>query len=568
MFITNLEIENFRGIKTGCISFPLDTRMICLIGAGDSTKSTLLKAIEWILWPTWNLIASDNDFYNCDTTAPIVLRGTFTELPAKLLSEEKYGFYLRKPGSISEFGIDDEPLEEQPKCLTIQLTIDETLEPKWEVICNRKEAKPISHTDRKLFSIGKIGGNCAKDLVWGKYSVLQKYADAKGVLHDAHTIALREIANQADFPALDEVGEVLTTVGQQYGVGFESDIKNRLIIQNGSFSSSVGLFDGKTPLNQRGTGSQRLLSMGLNIQATEGNTLLLIDEIESGLEPYRLRSLLSEFRNKYKNSGQIIMTTHSPVAVTECTTDEILIIRSVFGKTTALRLKSDDKDTTTTIQAEIRKNAEAFLCNRLIVCEGKTEQGFVRSLDKYLARTKKYRMAYKSVGITLGGGSSIFDCAKLLQNCGYKVCVLMDSDKSEEDSKKEELRSKGIPVFDWEVPNALEEQIFFDVPTEVASKIVNLAVNEHDIVSVKNNLDMNNIPYNIVNETIQLLEMKPAMQKNIGSIAKKKKVEWYKRIDLGELMGDTIFDNWELIKIDSKLRMVVDDLTKWVVEND
>ena len=120
-------------------------------------------------------------------------------------------------------------------------------------------------------------------MVWGKYSVLQKYADAKGILHDAHTAALREVANQADLHAQDGVGETLISVGEQYGVGFVSEIKNKMIIQNGAFSSSVGLFDGNTPLNQKGTGSQRLLSMGLNIQVSAGSALLLIDEVESGL---------------------------------------------------------------------------------------------------------------------------------------------------------------------------------------------------------------------------------------------------------------------------------------------
>ena len=48
MFITNLEIEHFRGIQKGNIPFPLDSRVICMIGAGDSTKSTILKAIEWV----------------------------------------------------------------------------------------------------------------------------------------------------------------------------------------------------------------------------------------------------------------------------------------------------------------------------------------------------------------------------------------------------------------------------------------------------------------------------------------------------------------------------------------
>ena len=50
MFITNLEIENFRGIKQGNLSFPLDSRVICMIGAGDSTKSTILRAIEWVFF--------------------------------------------------------------------------------------------------------------------------------------------------------------------------------------------------------------------------------------------------------------------------------------------------------------------------------------------------------------------------------------------------------------------------------------------------------------------------------------------------------------------------------------
>ena len=71
MRITNLEVINFRGIKKCEITFPLSTRLVCLIGAGDSTKSTLLKAIEWILWPTWNLSATDMDFNDGNTNTSI-----------------------------------------------------------------------------------------------------------------------------------------------------------------------------------------------------------------------------------------------------------------------------------------------------------------------------------------------------------------------------------------------------------------------------------------------------------------------------------------------------------------
>lgn len=566
MFITNLEIENFRGIKRGNLSFPLDSRVICMIGSGDSTKSTILRAIEWVFWPTWNLIACDNDFYDCDTSNHIVIRGTFKEIPSKLLSEDKFGLYLRRPHVLLAPGINDEPEDGSDYCLTIQLTIDSTLEPKWEVVCNRKEARPISHSDRKLLSVANVGGNCAKDMVWGKYSVLQKYADAKGVLHDAHTAALREIASHADLHALDEVGETLVNVGQQYGVGFESDIKNKMFIQNGSFSSSVGLFDGNTPLNQKGTGSQRLLSMGLNIQASAGNALLVIDEVESGLEPYRLRSLLNEFRTTHTAAGQVIMTTHSPIAVAECTIGELLVVQSKDGITNLFQVKSDDAVANATMQAEIRKNAEAFLCKRLIVCEGKTEIGFIRALDTYLAKSKNYRMAFKGVGTADGGGSSIFTCTKVLRSCGYDVCLLMDSDLPEEEDQKTDLLWDGVSVFDWDTPNALEEQLFFDVPTDVATTMLNIAVNERGIDSVKTHLATRRIAFEVDGDRIKLSSMIPADQKIIGTIAKQK--SWFKRIDLGEMLGNVVFENWECVKSDAKLKTVVDALARWVTGND
>ena len=566
MFVTNLEIEHFRGIQKGNISFSLDSRVICMIGAGDSTKSTVIKAIEWVFWPSWNLIACDNDFYGCDTSVPIIIRGTFKEIPSKLITEDKFGLYLRKPHVLFEPGVNDEPEDEESPCLTIQLTIDSTLEPKWEVVCNRKDARPISHSDRKLLSVANVGNNCAKDMVWGKYSVLQKYADAKGVLHDAHTAALREIASHADLHTLDDVGETLISVGKQYGVGFESQIKNKMFIQNGTFSSSVGLFEGNTPLNQKGTGSQRLLSMGLNIQASAGNALLLIDEVESGLEPYRLRSLLNEFRTTHTTAGQVIMTTHSPIAVAECNIGELLVVQSEGGTTHIVQLKSNDPDTDTIMQAQIRKNAEAFLCKRLIVCEGKTEIGFIRALDTYWAKTERYRMAFKGIGTADGGGDTIFTCANTLRSCGYEVCLLMDSDLPKSESEKAALRQGGIAVFDWNQSNALEEQVFLNIPTPVVAKLIKIVVNERGTESVKSCLTVGNIPFEIVDDEICFSHLDGETKKKIGTIAKRK--GWYKNIALGEQLGNVVFENWEFIGAETKLKSVVDALSKWVIGND
>ena len=53
MRIRHLSIQNFRGIQKLDWALP-KTNLICLIGRGDSTKSSILDAIRFALFPTWN----------------------------------------------------------------------------------------------------------------------------------------------------------------------------------------------------------------------------------------------------------------------------------------------------------------------------------------------------------------------------------------------------------------------------------------------------------------------------------------------------------------------------------
>ncbi len=69
MAIHRLEISNFRGIKSLVWQLVGDT--ICLIGPGDSTKTTILDSIEYCLSPRWNLQFDDDDFHNGDSSNPI-----------------------------------------------------------------------------------------------------------------------------------------------------------------------------------------------------------------------------------------------------------------------------------------------------------------------------------------------------------------------------------------------------------------------------------------------------------------------------------------------------------------
>ena len=245
-----------------------------------------------------------------------------------------------------------------------------------------------------------------------------------------------------------------------------------------------------------------------------------------------------------------------------------MIIQSLDGETTAYSLFSTDKDANSTFQAELRSNAEAFLSKRLIVCEGKTEIGFVRSMDSFLYNSIGLRIAHHGIGVADGGGQSIFKCAKILKNCGYDICLLMDSDLPDEEEEKNIMRENNVSVFDWNQGNALEEQVFYDATMTAVDALINIAVDEKGEDSVKPKLDNNGIPYSISVDKLIIPPIDAETRKKIGTIAKNKKSEWFKRIDLGEQLGNVMFSEWEHISETSKLKFVVNELTEWIKNHD
>jgi len=62
MKIKYIKIHNFRGISQ--LDWDVNGRFVCLIGPGDSTKSTILEAIELALTPRRTVTFDDADFYN------------------------------------------------------------------------------------------------------------------------------------------------------------------------------------------------------------------------------------------------------------------------------------------------------------------------------------------------------------------------------------------------------------------------------------------------------------------------------------------------------------------------
>jgi hypothetical protein len=131
MQIRKVLVRNFRGIREASWSLP-DRRFVCLVGPGDSTKTTLLDVIGLVLSPRWNVPFTDADFYGGNIEDPIVLSVVIGDLPAKMCRDDAYGYELCGLKSNGELA--EEPEDGCESCIMIQLKVTDVLEPVWTVV--------------------------------------------------------------------------------------------------------------------------------------------------------------------------------------------------------------------------------------------------------------------------------------------------------------------------------------------------------------------------------------------------------------------------------------------------
>jgi predicted ATP-dependent endonuclease of OLD family len=91
--IRQIEIKNFRGISA--LTWDPTPGINCLVGPGDSGKSTILDAIDLCLGARRTVQFSDSDFYQLDVTKPVSISVTVGELSDALKAMDAYGLYLR-----------------------------------------------------------------------------------------------------------------------------------------------------------------------------------------------------------------------------------------------------------------------------------------------------------------------------------------------------------------------------------------------------------------------------------------------------------------------------------------
>ncbi len=193
------------------------SRLTCLIGPGDSGKSTTLDAIEAALSPRWQPF-TDADFTNCDANSQIDIRVTIGELPSEALRENRMGMHLRGWGAD---GLHDEPEGDDEPVLTVRLTVDNTLEPAWELITDRGDPRPISNRDRALFCVVRLSADVDRHLTFANGSALARLSangreSASPVLAEAYRRA-RALVDASNLDILVEAAKEAHQAGSELG---------------------------------------------------------------------------------------------------------------------------------------------------------------------------------------------------------------------------------------------------------------------------------------------------------------------------------------------------------------
>ena len=105
MRIYEVHIRRFRGIRE--LDWVVGGGCVCLVGPGDSAKSTILDAIELALAPRYRLYLDDSDFFDLNVNEPVEIQVTAGPVPEPLQTEPRFGMCMR--GWSTEDGLHDEP---------------------------------------------------------------------------------------------------------------------------------------------------------------------------------------------------------------------------------------------------------------------------------------------------------------------------------------------------------------------------------------------------------------------------------------------------------------------------
>jgi len=548
MMLRRLTIKNFRGIKS--CEWKIDKRLVALVGAGDSAKTTLLDAVGLVLSPNYSLQFTDADFYRFDTTKPVTIEAVVTELPDALVKESQLG--KDRSGLMPDGTLVHDPVDEADECLIVRLTVTSDLEPVWEVVRPESdEGRSVSASQRRQLGFFRLGERPDFHLRWGRGSALSGLTEgtegASSVILDAQREARKAVFDAAP-NALHAAAETAHSSARKLGSAPFSNLRPGLEPGSAASAYALILHDGEVPLSSFGLGTRRLTSLSVQDQAMAGGSIIAIDELEHGLEPHRLAHALRYLKRRADAQElQVMLTTHSPITVETLAAEDLAVVR-IDSETTTCLAVPDDLDN---VQGAFRSAPSALLGRRILVGEGATEVGFLRGLlrhwdEERLGGEEPLVSAIGTVIVNGGGGTQPTQRAQNFQRLGYPTLLLMDNDDRAVDTEAAAAGTAGVTVERWTLGNALEDEIVQTMSVDGLQALVDLAVELRGEESVRAAIASRLGDKQLTGTGVSKWQAEAGADETIlrtavaGAAKGKKDNAWFKREDAGEALAAVV----------------------------
>ena len=319
----------------------------------------------------------------------------------------------------------------------------------------------------------------------------------------------------------------------------------------------ISLHEDSVPFRLMGKGSKRLASIAIQSVLVHNGGIMLIDEVEQGLEPDRVKQVVRSLKGHH--AGQIFITTHSRDVITELGSEPLLFL--LKNKKTDAIEKRLFKLSNENLQKTIRACPEAFFAKKVIVCEGATEIGICRALDKWRRSKTHPQMSFKDCAYIDGTGSTIEQRVNEINKVGIKTALFCDSDRREINEKKEQWKNEGVAIFDCDDMLCLEQQVFKDLVWDGVKCLLQYAKDNNSDSFAAAFAENISIPVEEWADTVSLRKkiISEFETKNDGSSGKK----WFKAIHHGEALGDIVFRHIDEMEESIRLKSILTDLSDW-----
>lgn len=556
--IRRLTIRRFRGVSS--FEWLPASSLNVILGGGDVGKTTVLEAIALLLSPTGVTTLSDADFWDRKSEDGFEIEAVMSLPDTCGINQQTRAVWPwhwdGEQPTVPDFA-DESGAAKPVDCAVyrLRLTANADYEIAHELVQPDGTTTHLSVTVRRNIGLVRLSGDDRNDrdlrLVQGSAldrllsdatlrSRLGKLLGDKDVeeeLKDDAKVKLRKLEEAFQQRALP----------RGLGLGLIS-------VQGISIGSLIGLtaerHEVQLPLTGWGAGTRRLASLEIAAANQIEHAITVVDEVERGLEPYRLRSLVQRLQ---ENASQVFMTTHSGVAIGAANKAAIWYLdpNGAIG-----RLPQRD------ISRQQGRDPETFLARLAIVAEGETEKGFLRRLFE---RANDPSLHDRGIWITDGGGhDESLNLLEALAVGGLQFGAFVDNEGRHPDRWARLKARLGPLLFQWP-GGCLEENIMRHITVDRLEEFIvdpegysgdrlrtladRLGIEDKRFSAIKENAgDLTRL---IIDAAIgRVPEDKANALRSEKEQFRKHAKHWFKSYDGGAELADKVFsfDVWPKIK--------------------